>query len=368
MELEKLQQMLDDRLRALQTSAQNGSIDPESVRILQAEIDVIEANVAKFRGVVEEMDVAPGTGSVGRPDAPPGYPDPPEGHYYYRQGDGWDVKRYPESDAPAKMLLSDGQGGFRIVVREGAEPPAARFPEGMSKEQAFEQLAGPDARSSFKAYFEMLSSQDPPIATRDDILAAMREPGGQTVDLVRHELKQHFRDAVLRRMLYAADGAPLDDATSWARLREMTAGLNSSDKGNLTEAWYLARHAEGGARHVRIPGSTFGSDMDRFADVVHNGAIREIKSGEGVLSSREIEQFNFYMGMINREPKPILEGQTIEEVVYVFTSPQGARANLNWMLKALGDHQYLGFEVFNSRGVRRIFREEDVDALRSFLQ
>ncbi|MCG8424575.1 MAG: hypothetical protein MJE77_42320, partial [Proteobacteria bacterium] len=199
-------------------------------------------------------------------------------------------------------------------------------------------------------------------------LAAMREPGGQTVDLVRHELKQHFRDAVLRRMLYAADGAPLDDATSWARLREMTAGLNSSDKGNLTEAWYLARHADGGASHVRIPGSTFGSDMDRFVDVVRDGAIREIKSGEGVLSAREIEQFKDYIRLMRPQSKPILEGQTIEEVVYVFTSPQGARANLEWMLDALGNHKNLGFEVFDNRGIRRIFREDDVDALRSFLQ
>lgn len=362
-EIPKLQQMIDGKLAEFT----GRNVDPETAARLLAEVQLLEANLVRFREVIDEMDISVGRGRIGRPDAPPGYPDPPEGHFYWERADGsWDIKRYPNAGVEPKQIELDASGsptGFK--PRTGAEE-TERFPGAASPEQVFEMLAGSDSRSSFKAYADMLKREG--LANDATILDAIPvQPGGMTVDAVRHNLKKQFESRVLDRMRFDDDGIRLSALDSWKKLREMTTDLNSSDKGNLTEAWYVAHYTDGAATHVRI-----GTDInpnakgDRFADIVEAGRIVEIKSGEGVLSQHDLDQFDDYIRFQNQGGK--LGGQTIEDITYVLTSPSAARANLEWITDSLDNHANLSFILFNSAGVCMVFHSGNVASLAKFVR
>ena len=283
-ELPKLERMIQDRLRQLRGDA----LSPQSAELVEAELDVLEANLDEFAGVLARGDLSPGTGRIGRPDAPPGYPDPPEGHYYRQRGGGWDLQRYPDVDVEPYTLAPDGAGGWRIVGRDGAAPTAARFPEGTSAEAAFEQLVNPNSRSSFKQYWEML--RDHRLATREEAIAAMIDPAARTEDAVRHALKEQFRGRVLARARTSADGVARTEAESLAELQRLTAGLNPSDRGNLTEAWYGATRGNVVAHPEMSPEYNPGLTKVRRPDFVEGTTLVEVKSTAQGLGARDVVQ------------------------------------------------------------------------------
>src|SRR5688500_14576234 len=237
-EVAKIDAMIQDRLRQLRTA-----LSPETRMVIESELDVLQANLDEFARVAGSGDASLGAGHIARPDAPPGYPEPPAGHYYRKRGDGWDLQLYPdmESGTPRFTLEDDAAGGWRLVSRESVgAAPAPRFPDATTPDQAFDQLTGPDSRSSFKPYWEML--RDHRLATRDAVIAAMLVPGGRTEDSVRHALKQAFEARVLDRTLRTAEGVVLVETHLSLALRRLTHELNPSDRSNLTESWCLRRH------------------------------------------------------------------------------------------------------------------------------
>jgi hypothetical protein len=347
-ELPKLEQMIQDRLRQLRS----GALSPQSTELVEAELDVLEANLDEFAGVLQRGDLSPGPGRIGRPDAPPGYPDPPEGHYYRRRGSGWDLQRYPDADVEPYTLQRDGAGGWRIVGREGVAPPAVRFPKGTSKAQAFEQLTGPDSRSSFKQYWEML--RDNHLATRDEVIAAMLDPSERTEDVVRHELKVHFRPRVLARARATANGVVRSEAESLAELQRLTAGLNQSDRGNLTEAWYEATRGNLVAHPEMSPENNPGLTEVRRPDFVEGSTLVELKStGQGV-GDRDVLQIQDMLRVCARRGSVKLQDGTLRQVSsmrLVFTDIHGARGSASTLARWLRNNPFLSVEIFGSNRV-----------------
>src|SRR5688500_7416783 len=107
-EVAKIDAMIQDRLRQLRTA-----LSPETRMVIESELDVLQANLDEFARVAGSGDASLGVGHIGRPDAPPGYPEPPAGHYYRKRGDGWDLQLYPdmESGTPRFTLEDDAAGG-----------------------------------------------------------------------------------------------------------------------------------------------------------------------------------------------------------------------------------------------------------------
>ncbi|MEA5415869.1 hypothetical protein, partial [Synechococcus sp. BA-132 BA5] len=354
-EVAKIQPMILDRLRQLRTA-----LSPETRAVIQAEIDVLQANLDEFARVARSGDPALGPGRIGRPDAPPGYPEPPADHYYRRRGDGWDLQLYPDSPegTPRFTIEPDGNGSFRIGGRIGDSGPAVRFPDGTTPPQAFDQLTGPDSRSSFKQYWEML--RDNGLATREEVIAAMLAPAGRTEDSVRHALKEAFEGRVLNRAMRTADGVVRTEAESIMELRRLTQHLNSSDRGNITEVWYLARH-EGLSAHPTMtrdanPGvEGRGGRGVRNPDYLEGQTLVEIKSTRIGLGPEEVTQIEDDLLVAAARGTVTVSGvadpQTVNAVRLVFSNIEGARGAGEDLARWLRTHANFAVEVFGSNGM-----------------
>ncbi len=361
-ELPKLERMIQDRLRQLRA----GNLSPQSTELVEAELDVLEANLDEFTGVLERGDLSPGTGRIGRPDAPPGYPDPPNGHYYRQRGNGWDLQRNPDADVDPQTLEPDGAGGWRIVGRDGVAPPAVRFPEGTSAETAFEQLIGPDSRSTFKQYWEMLRNNQ--LATRDEVIAAMINPSGRTEEAVRHALKVEFRPRVLRRVRTTAEGVARTEAESLAELQRLTAGLNPSDRGNLTEAWYGATRGNLVAHPGMLPEHNPGLAAVRRPDFVENTTLVEVKSTAQGLGDRDMVQIEDMLDVCRGDGSVRLADGTLRQVStmrLVFTDIRGARGAAETLTEWLMGNNFLTLEIFGSSRVATRITKESLPGLQA---
>jgi hypothetical protein len=354
-EVAKIEPMILDRLRQLRTA-----LSPETREVIQAELDVLQANIDEFARVARSGDAALGSGTIGHPDAPPGYPAPPDHHYYRRRGAGWDLQLYPDAPegTPRFTLEPDGNGGFRPAGRPEGAAPAVRFPDGTTPAQAFDQLTGADSRSSFKQYWEMLHNNG--LASREEVIAAMLTPGGRSEDSVRHALKEAFEGRVLNRTMRTADGVVRTEAESIMELRRLTQHLNSSDRGNITEAWYLARH-EGLTPHPTMtrdanPGvEGRGGRGVRNPDYLEGQTLVEIKSTRIGLGPEEITQIQDDLLVAGARGTVTVSGvadpQTVNAVRLVFSNIEGARGSSEDLARWLRTHANFTVEVFGSNGV-----------------
>ncbi|RME20722.1 MAG: hypothetical protein D6798_19830 [Deltaproteobacteria bacterium] len=357
-ELRKLREMVKAR-RAVLTDA---PLSPDTRQLVQGEIDVMEANAEHFAARVDEVGV--GTGEVARPDAPPGYPPLPRGpdgeqlYAYFKNSDGeWDVRRWPGSDAPSLQLEAKADGsGFELVEAPHRAEPRARFPEGTTRQSAFEQLTSDHSRSTFKEYYALLEREG--LATRAEVIAAMADPSGATEESIRHGLKEHFRERLLVAMTEGPDGS-LSAEDSVAAMRRMLDDLNPSDRGNLAEAWYQRFARLHGDRpdlvaHPDLPASATSSGTARRPDFVEGHTIVEVKSSRSGLSARDVEQLTDFLEVARDEGGHVLVGgepRMVREVRLVFTEVEGARGALGDLERYFQDYEEeLLVEVFTDRG------------------
>ncbi|MFT5585297.1 MAG: hypothetical protein ACI9VR_002885 [Cognaticolwellia sp.] len=345
-ELRKIQQMLDERQAMLE-----GELLPPSTRQeIADEMERFEAHIEHYRQRVNLLD--DGAGVVAVPEGlPADYPDPPDGYYYQgtRNG-GWMVVRRDTSSSDALRLVRADDGSWSFVPV--AAQPSPSFPPGTTRAQAYEQLTAEHSRSSFKQWAEMVESQG--IATRDELIAAMPDisaSAGIAEDTLRHHVKAHFRDAILDRMAGSIE-EPLDLATAHRRLLEMTDGLNSSDKGNLTESWYTRiRERTDGVEleaHPRLAAEITPSGRARSPDFLEtidgDTALVEIKSTKSGLSNDDVVQIEDSLKLIEQERCAVTGlDEPVEEMRLVFTDVRGARGSRDQLEDWFAN--YDGFEV-----------------------
>jgi len=361
-ELPKIDRMIQDRLRQLRGS----TLSPETRELLEAELDVLEANVEHFADVLKRGDLTPQATRIGRPDAPPGYPDPPSGHYYCQRNGAWDLQRYPDADVPPCTLAPDGPGQWKIVSREGTPTAAAKFPNDTSKQQAFDQLTGPDSRSSFKQYWEML--RDNGLATKEEVLDKMLGPGGLREDTVRHELKAAFEPRVIQQVKVNSAGVPRTEAEAVVELRRLTANLNASDKGNLAEAWYASCHSEVKAHPDMLPADNPDITELRRPDFVEGTTVVEIKSTrQGLSNNHDIPQITDMLeatkdgGVVRVDGVP----RQVNKMHLVFTEVTGARGSTRALEDWLADHTHLTVEIYGREGARTTLTQANLGAVKA---
>jgi DNA-binding helix-hairpin-helix protein with protein kinase domain len=182
-----------------------------------------------------------------------------------------------------------------------------------------------------------------------------------TIEDLRRDVKDHFRDRVIARLVDPA----LDATASWARMRSMVDNLSPSERGSLAEIWYRARHAPESKAHVgidveRSSGDNAGKMERRVIDAVQGRTAIEVKDTKGKIDQ---EQFAAYLDMLE---KKTAGGPEIDKLKYVFTKPEGAIASLEFLagqMRRQGLADRLSIEVFDGVGHRHIANTRE-EALR----
>lgn len=260
------------------------------------------------------------------------------------------------------------------------------FAKKTSADAVYRSLMGKG--KSFRAYAAMLKKLGV-VKNKKDILDAIDDIklAGRSHDAVRHELKTRFHDQVVARLAepdvatmktkhahlpWDTDPKGAYSQASHAEMLEHTAGLNSSDKGNLTEDWYVSHHAKDKPkRHVPInradhPGAHM--EGDRVADIlgvvdpgkIQNNRIGEIKSTDAAISEHDRKQFADYAKFLATGGKLKVDGTPIKikGVRYIFTSPAGVKANRTFIETNLARTDIeVTFEVFTKDGKSHILKK-----------
>jgi hypothetical protein len=149
-------------------------------------------------------------------------------------------------------------------------------------------------------------------------------------------------------------------------MRSMVEKLVPGDRGNLTEIWYRARNAKTAMPHVpvaveRSGGMNAGKTEGRVIDLMEGKTAIEVKDVKGPIDQ---EQFGAYMDMLrSRSLKSGTEGSVkIDKVKYVFTNPEGAIANLEFMADRMDRLEFgnrISVEAFDQSGKRHIATTSD---------
>ncbi len=281
-----------------------------------------------------------------------------------------------------------------------ASDPSLRFPQKATIEEAFALLK---TDSSFGLFYQMLIREG--FASEEQVLKELAKISYQNkrVTSVSSALKRIYRPTVIDRLAnpdpalmrekYRNLAWPRDtsqDVTSpaytEARHRyflNTIRGLNSGDIGSIGEGWFQKLYSirdnqtQAVVSQTQVPISQ--SDMaqqgitltqDRKLDEVYGNTIREQKTVSGVLvesqNSKEAIQFREYAELAAKKATISVNGNNyeIENLVYVFPVPEGVRANAKWMRQELGRRRdYLSFEIFNTRGERKIVDSDNIQEL-----
>ncbi|TMQ14927.1 MAG: hypothetical protein E6J91_14190 [Deltaproteobacteria bacterium] len=349
-------------------------------RTLDDEIAFLEGRRAYHEEIIrtaEETGAIRGTGHIDAPDVgrvtdeakAKGYklPGADEGvnpdAYYYRNSKTapgeYELARKPSAPVgtePYRAVTKDGR--FERLEHGDTPRPRTLIPGAWTDQQVIEHLWSDD---SFVAFAHLLERER--LATREEINAAIvaksanRAKLGSIVDdTVRGNVKDVFRPRLIERLT----DPTLDAQASWRRMRQMLDGLDNGDRGNLAELWYQARHAKGAEHHVGTKvtrvGELEGQLEDRVIDLVEGNRAIEIKDVTGPIDH---SQFNAYIDMAEGETQVRLKAgeATIQRVRYVFTRPEGARANLAFFAEQLESRRIIGIltiEVFDMNGTRHI--------------
>lgn len=370
LELRKLHALLQSR----QTPLQNGAVDQ---RVLADEIEFLKGRRLLHEDVLRSMDDTalraptegdpslerPDTGEVTRDALAKGYKLPgaeenaqPDWYYYRNSTElpgQFELARRPGAPASAPGLrarvVGDTFTGFEPLGPAGG----TEIPPTLSPQEVVTHLR---KTTGFGEYLTMLERQglaseavvNGVIQHELKLLAASRKR--QTTEALRAAVRDYFRDRVTQRMCDPS----LSDSASWQRLREMAQDLSPSERGNLAEIWYRHRHTKGAKGQTRVDvartsGIDEGQIQRRVVDAVEGDTAIEVKDVAGPIDQ---DQFGAYMDMVQG-----LDGgdPLFRKVKYVFTKPEGAIANLDFMasqMRRSNVEDRLIVECFDSKGGR----------------
>lgn len=268
------------------------------------------------------------------------------------------------------------------AVGRPAAPPPEPFPAGSTTDNILNRLAGPNSKSSFKKYYELLKSSGVADETKvreaiDDVRRQLNlDNESARVDDVRHALKQKFREQLIDAMLNDPSGQALDPKTSHQKMLEMTSKLDPADKGTLAEDWvqHMRERAatdptaladiKGTPKQVVVRKEDHPAmAKDRRLDRVEGETVNEIKSGDGYLSADEKGELIDHLALVGEQGAQVDvrgKSQTVKKVKWTFLSPEGGRRNVDWMVEQLMASDKLSFEVYNDAHESRVFTRADV--------
>jgi len=303
-------------------------------------------------------------------------------YYYRRHADGFELVRYDDSKGPKVEVVHDSAGGFAGVRLSPEEGRAETKLIDIKYEQAHDLLfAGGGSMGPYAQMLEHLG-----IADRATVEAKARQQyqkltgandktaATATIDTWRHGIKEEYRREVERRLFEPE----LSDAESYRRLRDAVDLLGNKDRAILVEGWYRARRLQGmdvkaQAQYTvtRTSGAQAGHKETRNADFfvgkdkLHGKEIVELKDIEGKIDE---EQFGAYADLLHDDN--LRARYSVESLRYVFTKPEGAVANLEFLADAYDKsdlHGLMTIEVYMNDGSHRVATTEKdaMDILRA---
>jgi hypothetical protein len=290
--------------------------------------------------------------------------------YYYRNSKTapgeYELARKPSAPAgtePYRAVTKDGR--FERLEHGDMPRPQTLITEAWTDEQVIAHLWSDD---SFSAFASLLERER--LATRDEINAAVIAKRGTRGSIIDDTVRGNVKDVFRPRLVQRLTDPKLDAQASWRQMRRMLDGLDNADRGNLCELWYKARHTTGAEQHVPMKvartGESAGRIDDRVIDIVEGNTAIEIKDVAGPIDK---EQFRAYADMLEHEIEVAgSEGPiAIRKLRYVFTRPEGARANLAFIADELDKRALVGrlsVDVFDSAGTRhRIMTSKEARAM-----
>jgi hypothetical protein len=271
-----------------------------------------------------------------------------------------------------------------LELAESTGKAKVPFPKGGTSAENFANaILELEKMPSYAKYADMLEKEG--IATRaaiqtelEAIVKAKGAKGFATVDDLRSAFKEKYRARVMAKMTKASMTAE-EKHQAFLRITEQ---LSSSDKGKLAEDWYRLTFSPKATPQVPYTKESMakqgiaiagrdGGNL-RYADLVDGNKVQEIKHISGNLSAEELEQFRDYLAIATKRGTISKDGQkfTIQRITYVFTNPEGAKANVVFIkdqLKAGQNSNILSFEVFNAKGEKMLFNDSNYKQIDSFL-
>jgi hypothetical protein len=312
-----------------------------------------------------------------------GYPTPPKGMFYVPEGNGFQLRSFPEEiksggqmvknpnfvdDAPRMQTRFDEDtGAFLELVEGNARVVKVPLEANVTAKQIFEAFTNAKSKSSFKPFAEMLEREG--IAHDAEVLKAIEElrPKFKTYEDLRHALKERFKPELFRKML----DPKLTPEQQYQTMLRVTKGLDSSDKGNIGEQWFKQAYHElaldkGKVDQKRLEALGIKIERDRFPDIIDGNTLYEVKHIKGALDNKGLEQFADNMKLIADEGTtiPFIDGSSVhvKKCVYAFLDPDGVKANAKWMKKQLENPDFeekLSFEIFNPKGERIVVNSKN---------
>jgi hypothetical protein len=266
----------------------------------------------------------------------------------------------------------------RIESLQNRIPPSQeveKFAGDASVEQVWERLMGnhESGKESSTRKFANVLIQEKLVTNEQQMIEDLKDNisfQGRAVNDVRGQFKDRYRPRLLDRIT----DPNLNQQEQYQALRRVVDKLDSADKGNLTEKWYSVIYGQPDAlTHLEITtanaagqGITLTATEKRFVDRVEGDTIVEIKTISGKLASggkdsrSELDQFDDNIALARKGYKITKKDgskQQITKVRYVFTLPEGVKANREWMIDQIQKNRNIvSFEIFNNRGERKIIK------------
>ncbi|MGF1488196.1 MAG: hypothetical protein ACFBSE_14010, partial [Prochloraceae cyanobacterium] len=223
---------------------------------------------------------------------------------------------------------------------------------------------------------------------------------GRSVDNVRRDFKNYYRPQLLN-LIYSQSTPEL----RYKKMREIGESLDVQGQGSISEDWYQREFASkrGVANttqatiDVEVAKGKYdieltSSDNRRFDELYgdeNNATIREHKHVTGKLGPEQILQFQdnikivqhnqsidtktangISLDKIPQDTPVILEKDSKKfrptEVVYTFATPEGVKANANFMAAQLTEPNninILSFEIINNKGQKKTIDFDNISEL-----
>ena len=221
---------------------------------------------------------------------------------------------------------------------------------------------------------------------------------GKTLDSVRQQFKNQYRPELLKII----ESQPPE--LRYQKMREIAENLDVREQGEFSEYWYQIEVAKSRG----VPNSTqvtldkvkaeqeyrieLTTEKNRRFDEVfgdeNSATITEHKHIKGRLQSDQLSQYEDNVKIVQHNQKiadkemqgvPLTDSKDErsvilekdgkkfrpDELMYTFATPEGVRANANWMGTELGFHkEYLSFEIVNNKGERKIIDIDNIKDLK----
>jgi hypothetical protein len=378
LELRKLHALLEARSSPLHQDAVDSHTLHEELRFLHGRLALHE-EVLRSMDETEAFDHAdgplllerPDTGEVTREALAQGYrlPGPEDGarpEWYYYRSIATSPGRYELARRPSSPVTAPGfRARFLGDTFTGLEPLGVasdtEIPHTLSARDVIDHLRN---TPGFGQYLRMLQTEGlASVALLEGVIQHKFNLLGMsgkrvTTERLRADIRDHFRERVRAHLC----DPTLGEIASWQRFRDMRANLSAVDRGILAEIWYRDRHVRGGQGPTRVDvartsGKDEGKTQRRVVDAVEGRTAIEIKDVVGFVDR---DQFEAYLDML----KAPTDGSAplFKKVKYVFTNPEGAIANLEFMATAMSNRRIQGkltVECFDRQGRKHVVTSPD---------